>query len=96
MVSISPSPASCFTASGGELPVTSYSGQEGLQPARLALAAGIHEDQHVPGGPGGPQHPGPTGAQPPGAPEQLHALQLGHVLAESHLELSWNRQGGGQ
>ena len=92
---VSPSPTCCSAAPGGELPVTSYSGQEGLQPARVALAVGVHEDQHVPGGPGGPQHPGPGGTQPPVAPEQLHPLQPGHILAESQLELSWNRQGSG-
>ena len=62
----------------------------------MALAVGVHEDQHVPSGPGGSQHPGPDGAQPLVAPEQLHPLQPGHVLAESSLELSWNRQGCGQ
>lgn len=92
---VSPSPTSCSAAPGGELPVTSYSGQEGLQPARMALTVGVHEDQHVPGGPGGAQHPGPGGAQPPVAPEQLHPLQPGHILAESRLELSWKQQDSG-
>lgn len=81
---------------GDELPVTSYSAEEGFQPAWVALAVRVHEDQHIPSGPGGPQHPGPDGPQPLVAPEQFHPLQPGHVFAESRLELSWNRQGCGQ
>lgn len=89
VISPRPTPSSA-DPDWNELPVISDSAEEGLQPARVALTVGIHEDQHVSCGPGGPQHPGPDGAKPLVASEQLHSLQLGHVFAESRLQWFWN------
>lgn len=67
----------------GYLPAAGEPGQEGLQPALLTLAVGIHEDEHVPGSPCGSQHPTADDSKPLVAPDELHTIQLRDVFTQS-------------
>lgn len=50
---------------------------------------GVHEDQHLPLGPGSTKRAAPSDAQPPRAPDQTHPAQVRHVLAEHALQVIW-------
>lgn len=61
--------------------------QQGLDPARDALAVAVQEGQHVAGGEGGADEPRSYQALPLVGADQSHAVQAADVVGQLRLEV---------
>ena len=62
-------------------------GEERLQPARVALAVAVQEEDHVPTGGPGTRQPGPDETNPLLKSDDSHLAVLSHVLLQLGLEV---------